>query len=458
MSCTSLKTVSVFLLFALTVRGQQLQEKTAGIVKIRSIDPSDTDYRDLEGLKTAIGNARIVLLGEQTHGEGSTFLAKTRLIKFLHERAGFEVLAFESGFYDCARIWENVRNGRALSEEVIGSLFYMYATSKQVLPLFDYIQTHLSDSHALIVTGFESQHTGIKAKTSLFDDFQRFLQQRDPAVIDSAWRLFHRVSVAMFASRDYRPEEQEKQVFFREVAALKETLAAGNTRVDPGLRTADQHTKDQHAFGSTGVDSLTGSTGFWYHIVCSIESQALRYWQLVKGNEVSVRDRQMAENLIWLAEKAYPGKKIIVWAHNGHIAKSLTSLGPVTEQPASSPAPAPAPADTANAFVPMGVTIHRYFGKQAYHIGFSGAGGSYMDYVDSHIVPVPPKPVANIEGKLTAGGAPYVFIDYHHSAPIYRQKQTASLADYGDLSGIWPEVFDGLFVIKEIFPAVRTGR
>jgi hypothetical protein len=62
-------------------------------------------------------------------------------------------------------------------------------------------------------------------------------------------------------------------------------------------------------------------------VVCSIESQTLRYWQMTTGNEVSVRDLQMAENLIWLAEKAYPGKKIIVWAHNGHIAKSLTSVG-----------------------------------------------------------------------------------------------------------------------------------
>jgi len=34
---------------------------------------------------------------------------------------------------------------------------------------------------------------------------------------------------------------------------------------------------------------------------------------MTTGNEMSVRDEQMARNLIWLAEKAYPGKKIIVW-------------------------------------------------------------------------------------------------------------------------------------------------
>ncbi len=129
------------------------------------------------------------------------------------------------------------------------------------------------------------------------------------------------------------------------------------------------------------TDSLTGSAGFWFQVTASIESQTTRYWRRVKGNEVSVRDLQMAKNLIWLAEKAYPGKKIIVWAHNGHIAKSISGLSVGGELP-------PVGAD---AFVPMGATIHHYFGAHAYCIGFSGAEGSYMNYVDGQILTVAPK-------------------------------------------------------------------
>ena len=54
-------------------------------IPLRSIDPNDKDFSDLEPLVKAIGNARIVQLGEQTHGDGATFLAKTRLIKFLQK-------------------------------------------------------------------------------------------------------------------------------------------------------------------------------------------------------------------------------------------------------------------------------------------------------------------------------------------------------------------------------------
>ena len=433
--------------FLTEVRAQEGLNLKAYASPIRSIDPSDTNFSDLQGLKAAIGGARIVLLGEQTHGEGSTFLAKTRVIKFLHERLGFDVLAFESGFYDCARIWSNVRNGGQLSDEVIGSLFYMYASSKQMQPLFDYVQSGLGKAHSLVLAGFESQHSGVKAKTDLFVDFEAFLKRKDPSLIDSAWKLFSRISVSTFSSRGYRPGDEEKKIFFQKLQTLKQAL------------------KDDRPV----TDSLMGASGFWYQVVCSIESQTTRYWQMTTGNEVSVRDRQMAENLIWLAEKAYPGKKIIVWAHNGHIAKDISSLGPVpppgTDKAAApsgmnqtaTPPRAPSPG-SADAFVPMGATIHRHFGAQAYCIGFSGSEGSYMDYVNSHIIVVAPKPVNSIEGSLAALGYNYAFLNYHHAPPALQQQQQATLADYMDMEGLWPDAFDGLFFIKNIFPVDRTGK
>src|SRR5688572_14029768 len=64
-------------------------------IGLKSIDPGDEDFSDLEPLRKAIGAARIVQLGEQSHGDGATFHAKARLIKFLHQKMGFDVLAME---------------------------------------------------------------------------------------------------------------------------------------------------------------------------------------------------------------------------------------------------------------------------------------------------------------------------------------------------------------------------
>ena len=65
---------------------------------VRSISPTDTDFRDLAFLKAEIGPARVVLLGEPTHGEGNVFEAKIRLLRYLREQMGFTTVAFESGF------------------------------------------------------------------------------------------------------------------------------------------------------------------------------------------------------------------------------------------------------------------------------------------------------------------------------------------------------------------------
>src|SRR5262245_11525127 len=61
-------------------------------VSIRSIDVKDDDFSDLEPLMAAIGTSRVVQMGEPSHGAGSAFAAKARLIKFLHQRMGFDVL------------------------------------------------------------------------------------------------------------------------------------------------------------------------------------------------------------------------------------------------------------------------------------------------------------------------------------------------------------------------------
>lgn len=414
-------TLSLFTFLSFIVKAQSVDLKGAA-APIRSIDANDTDFTDLAKLRSAIGDARIVLLGEQTHGEGSTFQAKTRLVEFLHEKMGFDVLAFESGMYDCARIWENVQAGGRVPDEIVGSLFYMYATSVQMQDLFGYIEELRKTSRPLAIAGFDSQHTGVKAKTQLFDDFERFLQKQFPAAIDPDWELFRRVGVDCFTSRDFRPSPVAQDRFFAKVASLKRLLE-DDTRV-------------------TG--SLTTHAGFWYQVVCSIESQAQRYWQVTHENEMSVRDLQMAKNLIWLAEKAYPGKKIIVWAHNVHIAKSFPGISR-------------SEAENDNLFLPMGYTIHKYFGGKAYCIGFTGAGGSFMNYTDSKIIDVPARPAGSVEAMMDATGYNYAFLDLHHAPKIFRETLPGSIADYTPAKGEWPEVFDGLIFIKAVTPVQRTG-
>ena len=45
-----------------------------------------------------------------------------------------------------------------------------------------------------------------------------------------------------------------------------------------------------------------------------------------RGGNMMVRDAAMAENVAWILEQN-PDAKIVLWAHNGHVAKQLFAMG-----------------------------------------------------------------------------------------------------------------------------------
>ena len=127
---------------------------------IRSIDPTITedDFADLKPLMKAIGKSRIVVLGEQSHGDGATFLAKGRLIKFLHQKMGFDVLAWEAGLFNCKDMDSAVRDSAIPIQDAINRGIYpIWGTSAQVRPVFEYARSVAQTGRPLEMIGFDHQ-------------------------------------------------------------------------------------------------------------------------------------------------------------------------------------------------------------------------------------------------------------------------------------------------------------
>jgi erythromycin esterase len=62
---------------------------------------SDTgNYQDLSNLKNILKDNKVVFLGENSHGVSEFTLLKSRMIRYLHDSLGFDVLAFESNASD----------------------------------------------------------------------------------------------------------------------------------------------------------------------------------------------------------------------------------------------------------------------------------------------------------------------------------------------------------------------
>ena len=81
-------------LIALPAVGQKVikDHVAQSAVKISDINPGAEKLGDFEKIGNAIGDAQIVMIGEQDHGDATTFLAKTQLVKYLHEKKGFNII------------------------------------------------------------------------------------------------------------------------------------------------------------------------------------------------------------------------------------------------------------------------------------------------------------------------------------------------------------------------------
>lgn len=94
-----------------------------------------------------IGARRIVQLGESGHGVADFNHAKVRLIKYLHEAMGFDVIAFESAVFECYSADARAATSAAAST-MRDCIFGVWHTD-EVVPLFEYIKSTHATSRPL---------------------------------------------------------------------------------------------------------------------------------------------------------------------------------------------------------------------------------------------------------------------------------------------------------------------
>jgi len=378
-------------------------------IEVRSISPEDTDFSDLAGLKKAIGDAHIVLLGEQTHGGGTTYSAKVRLVKFLHQEMNFEVMAFESGMYDCAKIYKQIQLGGFMEKEVQNSMFYMYANSTEVKPLFSYMDAQKNMKTPLLFTGMDSQHTGEKSQTSLVIDLKNYLDKNGSKNTEGkSWELFNR-KVTDIIAMNRQVTEEDKASFYQFLDVLKAEIKEMNS-------------EDQY---------FPENSGFWLQILKSIESQAKRYWGTIEDMD---RDRQMADNMSWLINNPFKGKKVIVWAHNFHIARGMDPI------------------------LPMGYFLKKEYKDKMYAIGFTGYDGAFINFVTAKESEITKPSKKSIEQAIKNIGWKYAMLDFRNLSEDeawLQQPQKGRLVNFNEQTAIFPNIFDGIFYIETTIPTVQ---
>ncbi len=302
----------------------------------------DIDAEDLGPLLERIGDARVVLLGEATHGTSEFYRMRARITRELIMKRRFTMVAIEGDWPDTARVDRWVRHLEIPS--VAWKAFTRFPTwmwrNVEVENFIDWLRHYngaVEDrDHRVGFHGLDlySLYTSIA-------EVLRYLDEIDP---DAA-----RVARARYGS--LTPWQGDPAAYGR--AVLTQGYRSCEAEVVAMLRhLLDQRLEYMRRDGDRFLDALQNA-----RVVANAEQyyRAMYYGSVESWN---LRDQHMFETLRVLLAFAGPDAKAVVWEHNSHVGNAAaTEMG-------------------ARGELNVGQLARGEFGERAFSVGFGTDHGT----------------------------------------------------------------------------------
>jgi len=132
----------------------------ANAIPLKTVEAGN-GFADLEPLRKVVGDARIVALGEQTHGTREFFQFKHRMLEFLVAKMGFNLFAIEASEPDAIAVDDYVLTGNGNPATALGNLGFWTWNTEEVLDMIRWMRKWNEDpAHKTKVRfyGFDMQN------------------------------------------------------------------------------------------------------------------------------------------------------------------------------------------------------------------------------------------------------------------------------------------------------------
>lgn len=381
------------------------------LLLLSNINYCEAQINITETFKSELKYAQIILLGEPTHGEGNVFEYKTELIRYLHDTLRFDIIAFESGFYDVHHAQIQIEENPQVEarEYIRRAIFPIWVNSLEFQPFLKYFDKNKND---LKIAGFDNQLTGKYSRETLLKIIQEELPSNTTKDINF---ILLRNAFAHFEENyDFPPNILYKDLDIEISNLIKAVERSINFSND----------KNWMLFALNNIRVLARD----YSNKKDIEINESTW----KASYSNTRDSMMAQNIIKLT-KLYPNKKIICWGASTHF------MGDPKET-----------ADTSlYDYKPAGLYLRKHFKEKLKSIAFISSDGEYGSFGNTKTLEI--KDTSSIEHIIKQ-----VQLDNKKDSSLVLkntawadQSFTSSCLENNALKAKWSAIFDILIYLPK---------
>lgn len=285
---------------------------------LSSLDCSDEALAPIDHV---IGDARVVALGEGVHFVSEFGQARRRLLRYLHERHGFRVLAFEFGFAEAEPLDAWIRGGGADDD-----LATMAGTTNSGMngAMARFLRSYnATTADPVRLLGVDTPMAG-GTLAHVLEPLVAYVEVVDPDQAPLARRALElngKIEADSVAAAAVRwaelsgPEQAELTAALSRLGVRMRALEplyverGGRDGYDRANRNVDIAAHGDYMFGVI------------HPLLFGGESLPL---------DSSVRDRLMADTLRWHLDRLEPDERVVLMAHNNHVQKTRVEFdGPL---------------------------------------------------------------------------------------------------------------------------------
>ncbi|MBC8145247.1 MAG: erythromycin esterase family protein, partial [bacterium] len=267
-------------------------------------------FDDMARLGKLIGKAKIVALGEATHGSREFFQFKHRMLEFLVREMGFTVFAIEASASACLNINDYVMGRTDSGAAALDSQGYWTWNTVEVMDMINWMRAY-------------NRSVTVERRVSFVGIDMQVNAEAYKRLITYLYRVDSELAIRMDSLP--RPWGVRREHYDNSIEGISSLAFDADSASSSMLHFATmrkQYASGLHEMTLRADDMVARSsmsefdTAF-FHL--SILNQYIDAF--APDAKPGVRDQYLADNLARYVRESGPTARVVLWAHNAHIRK-----------------------------------------------------------------------------------------------------------------------------------------